>query len=89
MAEISSVKTGLKVSRGVTSETSASFKAFVEARWATTFSPAAPDTLNTNSPPMRGYSGVRARVNKPSRGRASRVTPQTTTSGSASCRMRL
>jgi len=88
-AEISNVKTGLKISRGVTNEASANFNALVEARCAITFKLAEPITPTTNYQSTVGICDVRAKVNNPSNGNERKVDPHTTMIGSASFSIRL
>src|SRR6266498_4249813 len=89
IAEISAVKTGLNIRRGVTNEASANFKALVEARCAPAFNTAEPSTPTTNKTSTVGSRGVNTKVNRPSNGREGKVTPHTTTITSASLSIRL
>src|SRR3990170_3589277 len=77
-AEMSRVKTGLKVSNGVTSEASASWSDRAEARWARVLSVAEPSIPRTNSASTCGRAGRKANVVSASRGRARPITLQTT-----------
>src|SRR5919106_1703650 len=83
-AEINTVNTGLNINNGVTKETSACCNARVEARCAMAFNPADPNTPNTKSQSIPGNRGANANANKPNKGNARRLIPQTTTSASAS-----
>ena len=83
-AEMSTVKTGLKISKSVTNETSDNFKALVEATCAIALNPAELSTPIKNNQPKVGIRGVSAKANNPSNDNENKVTRYTTTIGSPS-----